>query len=548
MQKKIFRASMLLALALLTMLFVALSIGLYSSQCASLREALEEEARVLGSVLKDSPNEAETLGSIASSRRRTLIAPDGSVLFDTSANPTTMENHAGREEIAAAFANGSATVTRLSGTLSQEMVYHAKLLPSGNVLRLATLQRSVWGHLLGYLPWMLGALLVCLVLAALWSRASTKRLVKPITTLDLEHPLDNDCYEELSPLLKRLYERQQENLEQLQSMREQKDKTDALLKHMREGLVVLNRNERVLTLNDAAKRILALDGRDAAGHTLLELNRSVTLQELIAQSRERENVFGQWSHDDRHYHVSVSRIGADEGRLLLLLDDTAEHETEEMRRQFTANVSHELRTPLTTISGYTELMENGMVKTGDEREFVSRIGAEARRMLSLVEDILRLSQLDEGNVKLNMKETDLYALAQDVSKSLATKAELQRVTVSVQGEHHRVVTDPTLAYEIVYNLTDNAIKYNRPGGAVKIVIADEAGKPSLRVLDSGIGIPQSQQAKVFERFYRVDKSRSKETGGTGLGLSIVKHAALLLHADVSLTSEENAGTRVTVVF
>ena len=438
-------------------------------------------------------------------------------------------------------------MTRRSGTLASEMVYHAVKLPSGSVLRLAATQRTVWGRLMGYLPWIALLLAACLALSALVSRVSTRRLLAPITLLDLEHPLDNDCYAELSPLLKRLYEQQQAGEAQLETLREQKEKTDALLSNMREGLVVLNRNERILSLNGAARRILGLEGRDCAGHTLLELNRSAALQALLSEARGASGASGALELGSRHYHVNLSRVGADEGYLLLMQDDTAESEAEAMRRQFTANVSHELRTPLTAIGGYAEMLENGMVARDDEQAFVGRIRSESARMLTLVEDILRLSQLDEGSVSLSMREADLKAVAEETVKSLESKAQARSVSLAVMGESVKLTTDVTLLHEVMTNLVDNAVKYNREGGSVAIELGAKDGRPCFTVRDTGIGIPKEQQAKVFERFYRVDKSRSKQTGGTGLGLSIVKHAALLLHAEVSLQSELGVGTSVTVL-
>ncbi len=546
MQKKIFRSSFLTVLTVLIVLYAALAVCLYRAECEQLRRSLAEEAKVVASLLGE--EEASKVKIVASSRRVTLIATDGSVLFDSSANAEDMENHLNRREIAEAMAKGSASITRQSDTLSQEMAYYALRLPSGGVLRLAAEQRSVLGHMIGYLPFALIAFAACLLLTFFMSRRLTARLVAPIQNIDPARPLDNDCYEEISPLLRRLYEQQTENARQMDALRAQTERSEALLAFMREGLMMLDGEERIVSLNAAARDILGAGETECVGRTPLELSRSMSLQTLIEQSRQKPSATGAWEKDGKHYRVSVSQLRGSGERLMLLLDDTAEHEEGEMRRQFTANVSHELRTPLTAISGYAELLESGMVKPEDEQGCVARIRTEAARMLTLVEDILRLSQLDEGSVALNDTDIDLMRAAEDTARLLSQKAAARQIDMTVTGGGARVNADPTLLSEILYNIIENAVKYNRVGGEVEISVGTKDGRAYVSVRDSGIGIPKDQQSKVFERFYRVDKSRSKETGGTGLGLSIVKHAARLLRADVRLMSEENMGTTVTVLF
>ena len=375
-----------------------------------------------------------------------------------------------------------------------------------------------------------------------------RTLVAPIAAIDPEHPLDNECYEELTPLLRKLYAQQEENARQLATLKTQKDEQDALLAHMREGLVVLDGRQRIVTMNGAAQAILDAPAKLPEGVTLLEINRNTVLQEVLHALEQRDAAHAAMDACGRHYHVSASRIGKGEGALLLLLDDTADYEAEAARRQFTANVSHELRTPLTTISGYAELLENHLVASPEDTEkFLSRIRKEAGRMLTLVEDILRLSQLDEGSLELKPQEVDLKQLAQETITSLQPKAEQREVTLSVTGDAPTVTTDPALLGEILYNLLDNAIKYNRAGGKAEILLDEVGGHARIRVRDTGIGIPKEHQQKVFERFYRVDKSRSKATGGTGLGLSIVKHAVQLLGGELRLESNPGQGTTMTVL-
>ena len=548
MRKKIFLSFLALSCALLVLLTGVLVFGVYRLEQRQLAASLATEADTLASALETTQDNAALLSALSLNRRVTLVDTEGNVVFDNYAGAASMENHGDREEIQLARANGSATVTRTSNTLSEEMVYHTRLLSDGEVLRLAASQRTLWGLLTDFLPWAVLVLVACVVLAALLSARATKTLVAPIAAIDPEHPLDNECYEELTPLLRKLYAQQEENARQLATLKTQKDEQDALLAHMREGLVVLDGRQRIVTMNGAAQAILDAPAKLPEGVTLLEINRNTVLQEVLHALEQRDAAHAAMDACGRHYHVSASRIGKGEGALLLLLDDTADYEAEAARRQFTANVSHELRTPLTTISGYAELLENHLVASPEDAEkFLSRIRKEAGRMLTLVEDILRLSQLDEGSLELKPQEVDLKQLAQETITSLQPKAEQREVTLSVTGDAPTVTTDPALLGEILYNLLDNAIKYNRAGGQAEILLDEIGGHARIRVRDTGIGIPKEHQQKVFERFYRVDKSRSKATGGTGLGLSIVKHAAQLLGGELRLESNPGQGTTMTVL-
>lgn len=548
MRKKIFLSFLALSCALLALLTGVLVLGVYRLEQRQLADSLTAEADTLASALETTQDNAGLLSALSLNRRVTLVDAEGNVTFDNYAGTASLENHGNREEILLARADDSATVTRTSNTLSEEMVYHTRLLSDGEVLRLAASQRTLWGLLTDFLPWAALVLAACVLLAALLSARATRTLVAPIAAIDPEHPLDNECYAELTPLLRRLHAQQEENARQLAALKAQKAEQDALLSHMREGLVVLDGRQRIVTMNGAARAILDAPDMLPAGVTLLEINRNTVLQEALRALERQDTAHVSMDAGGRHYHVSASRIGKGEGALLLLWDDTADYEAESARRQFTANVSHELRTPLTTISGYAELLENHLVASPEDAEkFLSRIRKEARRMLTLVEDILRLSQLDEGSLELKPQEVDLKQLAQEAMASLQPKAEQREVTLSVTGEALKVTTDPALLGEILYNLLDNAIKYNRKGGQAEILLDEVGGHARVRVRDTGIGIPKEHQQKVFERFYRVDKSRSKATGGTGLGLSIVKHAAQLLHGELRLESVPQKGTTVTVL-
>ncbi len=547
MRKKIFHSFLTLTCLVLAIFTAVLVLGVYQMEQRQLESSLQSETEMLASVVAGSDDGAAQLERLALDRRVTLVNADGSVAFDNYASAATLENHGGREEIVQAHTSGEATVRRNSGTLAEEMVYHTKLLKNGQVLRVAAPQRTVWGLLSSFLPWVIGMLILAVLLAALLSARATKALIAPIAAIDPEHPLDNESYEELTPLLRRLYLQQEESVRQMSILRMQKEEQEALLSHMREGLVVLDGRQRIVTMNGAAHFILSVPEPLPERATLLEVNRNVVLQELLQRLETSDTAHAAMDAEGRHYYVSASRVGQGEGSLLLLQDDTADHEAEEGRRQFTANVSHELRTPLTTISGYAELLENHLAASPeDEEKFLSLICKEAGRMLLLVEDILRLSQLDEGTLELKPQPVDVKRMAEDTVAALAAKAERRDVRLSVSGHAPEVTTDATLLSEVLYNLLDNAIKYNRPGGQAEILLDDVNGHVRIRVKDTGIGIPKEHQQKVFERFYRVDKSRSKATGGTGLGLSIVKHAAQILSADLRLDSTPDQGTTVTV--
>lgn len=548
MRKRLFRSTLLVCCTLLLILSTAFTMSLYAAEKRQLTQALSEETGLLAAALSHTDSREALFAVLPQERRATLIDASGIVLYDTSAAAANMDNHSDRTEFILAKKDGSATVTRASATLSEEMVYHTELLEDGSVLRLAAAQKTLIGGVLISLPYMLLAILGCVLLAALLSAGSTKRLAAPILAIDPEHPLDTDCYDELTPLLRNLHRQQEVANAQMEKLRAQKTEQDELLSNMREGLCILDKSDRVVTLNEAARQLLMIEDADYSGKQLLALIRSSDLQQLASQSREKGSAQGAYVSAGRHYHVTVSRIGQNEGTLMLFLDDSADMEAEEMRRQFTANVSHELRTPLTAINGYAELMDAGLVKSEDCAEFVRRIHRESTRMLSLVEDILRLSQLDEGSIRLNSGSIDMKAFLTDIKSSLAQKAESRNIAINIDTEQDmKFRTDPTLFQEIVYNLADNAVKYGREGGSTEISARRDGSRLCLVVQDDGIGIPPEHQKKIFERFYRVDKSRSKATGGTGLGLSIVKHACIMLGGEISLQSAEGMGTTVMVL-
>lgn len=532
-----------MALALVLAMSLILVFGSYLFFTSQARSEMRSEAAALSRQLTNSEDQAALLKNSALLHRVTLIGADGEVLYDSSADCGSMPNHLQREEVALALANGFGESRRESETLGEELLYYALKLPTGQVLRIAAAQKSVLGlvrQMLGYV--LLGAL-AAVMLAAIIARPLTRRLVAPINALDLDEPLKSDAYEELSPMLRRLDQQNVRIREQMMQLKAQRNELDAIISEMREGLIVLDEKRHVLVVNQSASRALSLT--DTTGKTLMALCRSEELSELVDQAQQSGTAACELAFDGVWYQVSASLVDG-RGMVLLLRDVTQQRRAEEARKAFTANVSHELRTPMTSIGGYAELLMNGMVKPEDAAGFGQRIYDESQRLLTLIEDILRLSKLDEG-VTGEPVRVQLLDAAKTVIGKLQPIADKAGIGLTLLGEEAAATGDATLIGEMLYNLVDNAIKYNRTGGSVTVTVESGAA-PKITVEDTGVGIPKEHQPHVFERFYRVDKSRSKETGGTGLGLSIVKHAAELLGAELTLSSEVGVGTKVVARF
>jgi len=477
--------------------------------------------------------------------RVTWIDTDGTVLFDTQVDQNTMENHADREEIREAFATGSGSAVRNSSTLTEQTYYEAQRLTDGTVLRISANQASAWALMMDLLWPIILIAVLAIGLSALLARRMAKNIVEPLNKLNLEQPLSNDTYEELSPLLRRI---NQQHLQIDAQMRKLQRKTDEFIQitsHMQEGLVVLDKETHIRSINSAAMKIFGAE-ESCAGSSFFQINRSNALRQALNDALDRGHGSTVQKLDGRAYRFDMSSIQS-EGKLLgaviLAVDVTESQNAEQMRREFSANVSHELKTPLQGIIGSAELLESGMVKAEDTPRFVGHIRKEASRLVNLIEDIIRLSQLDEG-VELPTEQVDMLALAEDVKDILTPSAAEKNVKINVTGNGFTIKGVRRMLQEIVYNLCDNAIKYNVPGGSVTVHVENNR----LIVSDTGIGIPAEHKDRIFERFYRVDKSHSKASGGTGLGLSIVKHAAAYHKAEIHLESTPGKGTAITVKF
>lgn len=542
MTKKIFRSILLAALGV-TLASLVLVFGvLYSyfgqTQLSQLRDAL---TLACDGVEEAGQDYLQSLDDPA--LRVTWVDADGTVLFDSQADAAQMENHASREEIQEALQSGSGESARFSATLTQEEIYCARRLSDGTVLRLAGSRMTAAALAAQMLPALAIVLLVALLLSWALAYRLSRSIVRPLNAVDLEQPLDNDTYDELAPLLTRLEQQHRMLRQQKQEMDSSSAEFRAVVDNMREGLILLGADRTVLSLNHTAGTFYRT-GQDAVGKEFLTLDRSSEVTELLNRAQADGEASLEVTRTGRIYQLNASRSAAS-GTVLLIFDVTEKRAAEQNRREFTANVSHELKTPLQSILGAAELLDGGLVREEDRSTFTARIRQEANRMVTLINDILRLSQLDEG-VSLTLVPTDLHAAAAREMEALQSAAQEKDVRMTLEGQSLTVQGEEGLLRELAHNLIDNAVKYNVRGGSVTVRVAAEGNFGVLTVADTGIGIPPEQVSRVFERFYRVDKSRSRELGGTGLGLAIVKHAAEQLHGTVSLTSEVGKGTTATV--
>ena len=544
MTSKIFRSTVFVAVVvLLCSLGIVMGV-LYNHFTGVQVEQLKDELSLAATGTEQYGN--AFLENLEADRFRvTWIDTDGTVLFDTRVDQNNMENHADREEIREAFATGSGSAVRNSSTLTEQTYYEAQKLRDGTVLRISANQASAWALMMDLLwPIMLIAVLA-IGLSALLARRMAKNIVEPLNKLNLEQPLSNDTYEELSPLLRRI---NQQHLQIDAQMRKLQRKTDEFIQitsHMQEGLVVLDKETHIRSINSAAMKIFGA-AESCVGTSFFRVNRSHALRTALNDALDRGHGSAVLDMDGRACRFDMSSIQSDGnllGAVILAVDVTESRNAEQMRREFSANVSHELKTPLQGIIGSAELLESGMVKQEDTSRFVGHIRKEASRLVNLIEDIIRLSQLDEG-VQLPAEQVDMRALAEEVKEILTPSAAERNVKIHVTGKGFAIKGVRRMLQEIIYNLCDNAVKYNVPGGSVTI----HAENNRLVVSDTGIGIPAEHKDRIFERFYRVDKSHSKASGGTGLGLSIVKHAAAYHKAEISLDSTPGKGTTITIQF
>lgn len=522
-----------------------------------LREELENSADFVTDLLEAGYDLEELLRSDAvanSATRITLIAEDGEVLFDNHADIREMENHLHREEVQEALEEGSSQTVRRSRTIGTRTLYYAVRLNSGQILRFAVTTESIVYTLYRLLT-LIGIMLVAVITAAfLLGEKMAEGIIYPLNNLDLDNPLNNEVYGEITPLLTRIHRQNLAIEQQIQQLQAQQDDFIALTNNMAEGLIVVDKTGRIVMVNISALNLFGESNNSNTsfiGKNLLVLSRDIHLNQAVEEALKGEKAEDVITVNEKSYQVFADPIfegSAVRGALVLLIDISSKYAVEQMRKEFAGNVSHELKTPLTAISSYAELIKDGIARPEDIPEFAAHIYAETQRMIALVDDILKLSRLDEKVDLGPTQSINLLALAGQAEQALRPLADNRQVEVKVSGRPLTVAGNEAILFEMVYNLIDNAIKYSNTGGHVDVKVLEQDGAVLLQVADQGIGIPKQHQGRVFERFYRVDKSHSKKTGGTGLGLSIVKHAALYHNAEVSLESEENKGTTVTVKF
>lgn len=549
MTKKIFKSIMFVCALVLAVGLAAVMGILYSNFDGQMRKELSKEAAYLAYGVEQQG--VDYLKNIKDkSARITYIDQDGTVLFDNEADVSEMKNHSDRTEFQKAEKYGAGESSRYSDTLSEKTIYYALRLKDGTVLRVSSTQDSVLALVENLIFPLCGLLCLMLILSGIMASAISKRIVKPINELDLEHPEENQIYEELSPLLSKIHRQNREIQNQLELAKQQQQEFSLITENMQEGLIVIDKYTMILSANSSAWNLFRMD-KVRQGESVYCLDRAEDFRhaiEHVLEGEHEELVLKLNGSDIQLIANPVVRGQKTEGAVILLVDVTEKLERENLRREFSANVSHELKTPLTSISGFAEIIQGGFVKDEDIPKFAGRIYKESQRLLQLVEDVIQISQLDEEKTPYIWEPVDVYQVCKNAFDSLKEKAYKMNVHLYICGESMKMEAIRTLLEEAVYNVCDNAIKYNRNDGSVSIFLEQTAQEVQIVVKDTGIGIPREDQDRVFERFYRVDKSHSKEIGGTGLGLSIVKHAVSTLNGSVGLRSEVGSGTEVTLRF
>ncbi len=549
MDKKIFNSTLFTSLFILFISFVLTFVVLFDHSQKQLLGELQSEAVYIAYAVESSG--IEYIDNFSGDNKRiTLVGADGEVLVDTAVDINALDNHAERNEIKEALINGNGSSTRYSDTIMKRTVYYAVRLSDGNVLRVSATQDSVFVLLLSLIYPLSIIIIVAFVLSLIISHRVSRSIIKPINELDLDNPAGNEAYEELTPLLKKISTQKRTIEKQVSVARQRQEEFRLITENMSEGLLVIDGSANVLSYNKAAVHLLQIDNIVIGGSVLL-FNHTKGFCELIEKVLAGDRTETEILHDESVYSLIANPVFEGKktiGAVIVIIDITENTRREQLRREFTSNVSHELKTPLTSISGFAEIMKAGDTPNDTVIDFSSSIYDEAQRLITLVTDIIKISELDENSPLFEKQKIDLNALSQNVIKSLKPLADRQNISLNLKGDKAFIWGTFKIVDEMIYNLCDNAIKYNKPNGTVDIIISTAEENVKLTVRDTGIGIPVSEQPRVFERFYRVDKSHSKQLGGTGLGLAIVKHAAANMGATVALESEENRGTSVTLCF
>lgn len=547
MTNKIFRSIFITAIAVLAATLVIITSFLYDYFTDNQVKQLRDELLIASAGTETSGT--DYLKNVKYNNfRLTWVAQDGTVLFDSQADEGVMDNHIDRKEISEAFETGTGSSSRRSATLTVKTLYEAVLLSDGTVLRISIDRKSGFVLLLGMLYPVIIIVIIAVIISAVLAHKMSQKIIEPLNKLDLDNPSENDTYEEIIPLLSRIHRQNMKIKRKVSELNRRKEEFDLITKNMREGLVLLDKNRIILTINSAAIDIFGSD-KNCVGNEFLTIDRKNDTRSAIEKAFSDGHSEIRVQRNKREYQFDISRIETDGdtvGAVILVFDITKQADAERLRREFTANVSHELKTPLQSITGSAELIENGLVKDEDMSRFVGHIRKEATRLVTLVEDIIRLSQLDE-QTELPKENVSLYEIAKEVRDLLRERADSKDIMLTISGSSGNVFGVKNLLFEIIYNLCDNGIKYAHDGGKVEIDISETEKEVKLTVSDNGSGIAPEHHERIFERFYRVDKSHSKKSGGTGLGLSIVKHSVMYHDGKISIQSGVNKGTAITVV-
>lgn len=548
MSSKIFRSSFITSMLVLAISLLMILSVLFNYFEAQMVSELEVEAKYIAHGLK--LGGTDYLSDFQSDNKRiTLISPDGTVIADTITVASDLENHADRKEVKEAMLNGSGKSERYSDTLTEKTIYYAQKLENGNVLRVCATQNSVFVILLGLMQPLVVIIIAALAISLLLSYRVSSSIIKPINELDLDNPEENNAYDELTPLLKKLTAQKKTINKQIKAAERSREEFRLICENMNEGFLVLDKASKVLSYNSAALKLLEID--EVKDKSVLTFNRTKNFREVIEKALSGTRAESSIKTNESTYDIIANPVHRGDfviGAVVVIIDVTESAKREQLRREFTSNVSHELKTPLTSISGFAEMMKEGGVPQKLVEDFSTSIYDEAQRMISLVSDIMKISELDEGGTNASLRKTDIYSIAETTVNRLKPIADKKQISIKATGKSAFVSGNAKILDEMVYNLCDNAIKYNKTGGTVEVLVKETAHGAVLTVKDCGIGIPPHEQSRIFERFYRVDKSRSKSEGGTGLGLAIVKHGAIYHGAAISLESTEGIGTSITVTF
>ena len=549
MTKKIFKSNIVVAAAVLIFGIACVMAILYQHFGKEINGELKKEASYLSyGVEQEGIDYLKQINE--KDDRITYIAEDGTVLYDNMADAESMENHSERKEVQEALKTGSGYAERTSKTLAQKTIYYALRLPDHSVLRVSSTQFSIFVLLMELIPPIIGIIIVMLIIAVIVSAHMANKIVEPINNLDLEHPEDNQVYDEVGPLLSKIYKQNRQIKNQLEAARRNQEEFGIITENMQEGLLVIDSYTMILSGNSSVWKMFQIKD-PKIGDSVYSLDRNEDFRMLIEQVLKGQHgsvLLHLGSEAIQMIANPVTREHKVVGAVLLLMNETEKVEREQLRREFSANVSHELKTPLTSISGFAEIIQDGLVRAEDIKKFAGRIYDEAQRLITLVEDTIKVSQLDEGENPYEWEQLDAYTVVKDVCGRLKDIAAKKNVHLYIDGDKTMLCTVRPILDEIIYNLCDNGIKYNRDDGTVSIHLREMGENVEIRVKDNGIGIPGEDQNRVFERFYRVDKSHSKEIGGTGLGLSIVKHGVTFLGGTLKMISEIGKGTEITMIF